>query len=670
MIAATAGSRKADWVVGVGTAAAKPAAAYGAKGGRPVLAIEDLSDPALDRLLAQSDSVFVIGAELSLSEVTSITNRAFAADRGTGALRTGCPVGFLQAPPASLEHLLRRLAAEPASTCSRDLIVDATTPGTVANPVDELCVLDYRHVSAAALRAVGPMRLLAVTGHGMGDLFHLGDDFICGRVRQPSGVPGGLGYLPSCMQHDATCIYKPGGVGLPAYELDADHLFVNACGTARFESGEFGPDFGLWNAALEGRVRSYVGSLRWKDGHGLEGLLYRQLLHAGVPLGRAVALVNAVLSFHHLEREPVLCLLGDPAERVVDRADDVLAPERTPLVGDGDHLPWTDGLAVARISDAGLVAAWQEEALLVGGHGDGQPYFSVVPADGGKGLFLLAYAASSDAKAVRVRLVDGRPMRDRLAEIRRVTATSLNSAIGIAGMYPDAVRQGGRLNVENRMLNIARLRRRIRTDAGALGKLLRGHEKLEREIDALDTQTSEQLLSRIRNTVYRFSEHYQESFALVAVEPVDSCPDCGSDTVRRVQRSLVDSAVSRSETICALCGTLGDVPDDQVVLTLRAPAAVSREQRFTPLLSITNRATAPITGYAVMGVRRAEQYGATGPETPERVSIDPGATEVVPFGFYFAASTAAHQYDLQSAFVSTGRIYMARRPIGVLDSQS
>jgi hypothetical protein len=75
----------------------------------------------------------------------------------------------------------------------------------------------------------------------------------------------------------------------------------------------------------------------------------------------------------------------------------------------------------------------------------------------------------------------------------------------------------------------------------------------------------------------------------------------------------------------------------------------------------------PLAGYAVMGVRRAEQYGATGPETPTRVLIDAGATEVVPFGFHFAASTAAHQYDLQSAFVSTGRIYMARRPIGVLD---
>jgi hypothetical protein len=659
----------ADWVVSVGTADARLANAYGATQGRPTLTLDDPADLALDQLLTHADSVFVIGAELGLRDVTSIVNRAFTATRAGDGLRVGCPVGFLQAPPAGLERLLHRLIEVPAGNRSKDVIIDATTSSTVVNPVDELCVLDYRKVSASTLRAVGPIRLLAVTGHGEGHLFYLGDDFICGRVRQPTGVPGGLGYLPSCMQQDAICVQKPRGVRLPAYELDADHLFVNACGTARFESGEFGPDFGLWNAAMEGRARSYVGSLRWKDGHGLEGLLYRHLLHVGVPLGQAVAIVNAVLPYHHLEREPVLCLLGDPAERVVERADDALDLKRTPSIGNGDQLAWEDGFAVARVSDPDLIAAWQEEALLVGGHGDGQPYFSVVPTSGKEPL-LLAYAASSDTKTVRMRLLDDRPLRERLAQVRHVAATSLNSAIGIVGMYPDAVRQGGRLNVENRILNLARLRRRLKTDGRALGKLLQGHDKLEREVDALDSQTAEQLLRHICVAVYRYSEHYQDSFALTAVEPAGTCPDCGLRTVRRVQHSLVDSAVSRAETLCPLCGTLGDVPDDHVLLALEAPAAVYREQHFTPALSITNQATLPMTGYAVMGVRRAEQYGASGPEMPTRVQIQAGTTGVVSFDFSFAVTTAAHQYDLQSGFVSTGQIYMARRPIGVIEAHA
>ena len=657
----------ASWIVGVGAHGTHLARARARLDGRPVLSASSVHDARIDDVARRADSILVISESLTHGDALSVIERLAAADRSEspGEYDVGCPVGFLHArSAAALDALSARLPPVASRTEPHldDVMVDSTLGSAVHEPAPGLVVLPYHGIKASDIRRAGPMRILAVTAHGMSDHVYLDSDYICGRVRDPARVPRGLGFLPSCMAEPYKCLFRPDGHALPAYELQAQHLFVNSCGSSQFEQGEFGPDFSIWYAALEGHARSYVGTLRWKDGHGLEALLYRHLLNAGYPLGLAVAILNKVLAGHHLEDGPVYCLLGDPLDRVSSARPPAAAAE---INSPASSLAYRGGYARYIIKDSTLISAWRAGRLLIHARERAPIFFSAVPSSREPAVHVFAASYADHDGKITVRADDCRPLAARMEDIAATVSTCLNPGLGIAGMYPNAVRQGGGENIQNRILHIWRLFRRSATDPLSVPRLFRSYQRLEREICDMDEATATELLSRIKRSVYSISDHYRDTFELVGVNSSRKCPRCRVPASQRVLRSLIDSSVGRMELVCPLCGIVEDVPDETVSVSLDSASPVAPGQEFCASLAIANHGSAAIGGYCVAGITRASEYCARGPDSASRVEISPGETKTVDFPFRFKHDARPHLYTIKSALVVTGRIYMSRRPVGI-----
>ncbi len=657
-----------SWIVGIGTYGSDISRKRADRDGREVLSASSVHDPRIDDIARRAYSIFVISDTLMHADAVSLIGRLAAVDRSASGSEfdVGCPVGFLHARTrAAADEFNARQLSGPSQDQSRgtDVIVDSTLASVPSVPAPGLLILPYQEIKASDIRNAGGMRIFAVTAHGMSDHVYLDSDYICGRIPDPSRVPGGLNFLPSCMSEPYNCLFRPHGSKLPAYEIDAQHWFVNSCGSAQFEQGEFGADFSIWYSALEGHARSYVGTLRWKEGHGVEALLYRHLLNAGFPLGLAVAILNKVLQGLHLEQGPVYCLLGDPLDRVTTVPPGQVQQINSP----GSSIDLRNGYARCIITDSVLVSAWMAGKLLLHASGPTAVYFSGVPTLGQRAVHIFAASHAGQDGKTTVRAYDHRSAAARVADIRKTFSTCPTPDLGIAGMYPNSVRQGGAENVRNRILNITRLARRSATDPLSIPNLRRNYQRLERDVSELDKATAIELLGKIKKSVYSISDHYRDTFELVSVNADRKCPHCAAQALRRVLRSMIDSSVERMELICPLCGIISDVPDERLPVTLSSMSAVVPGQEFKTSLTIANNDGLTARGYCVASITRASEYCAQAPDSPAQVEIPPGETRVVDFPFMFKSGTRPHLYTVKSALVVTGRIYMCRRPVGIAE---
>jgi hypothetical protein len=656
-----------SWIAGIGAHAAHLARQHASRDGREVLLANSVHDPRIDDIARRADSIFVISETLTYADAVSVIGRLAMADRSSSAseLDVGCPVGFLHARTReATDEFSARLLSGPslAGSSLTDVIVDSTLASLPREAAPGLVLLPYQGMKASDIRDAGSMRVFAITAHGMPDHVYLDSDYLCGKRRAPARVPGGLHFLPSCAKEPYICLFRPTGSPLPAYEIAAQHLFVNSCGSSQFEQGEFGPDFSLWYSALEGHTRSYVGTLRWKDGHGLEALLYRHLLNAGFPLGLAVAILNRVLSGHRLESGQVHCLLGDPLERVATRVTPDLTQEmKSPECG----MDMSGGFARCVIKDPGLVSAWREGKLLMHAAGPPTVYFSGVPSLREPAVHVFAASYANRNGKTTVRVDDYRPLERRIIEIRKAFTTMPAADFGTAGMYPNAIRQGGAENARNRILNISRIFRQSSTKPQSIPNLFRSYKRLEQDIAGMDKATAADILGRIRKSVFSISDYYRETFEMVGSDSSRSCPRCQMKATQRVLRSLIDSSVERRELICPLCGIIEDIPDERLSAVLSSASPMIPGQEFGVTLTIENHDGATAHGYCAAGITKSDEYCAQAPDSPSWIEIPPGRTRAVNFSFTFKEGTRPHLYTVKSALVVTGRIYMCRRPVGI-----
>ena len=658
--APAAGARPGAWVAGVGRAAALGLARAVADG-REFLAVEHLGDPRLHALGRRARSVLVVADRVSGRDAVALQQAldAEAVHEILPGVRA-CPAGYLHGRDLEMMTFVdakQRIACDRPPV--RDLIVDCTLSGTPRATAEDLVVLRYQDVGRDAVSRHGRLRLLAITAHGMSDLIHLNGDYVCGRSRYLEASGRVAGRLPSCMEEGGTCFFKPAGEPLHAHQIQADHVFVNSCGSLRFEDGDFDPLFNVWYAALEGRARSYVGSVRWKDGHGLEGLLYRHLLAAGHPLGEAVALLNRALRSNELEATgDVYHLLGDPEERLAAGAGAAEAVGELPPGASRVRVHGGWGHLVARSPE--LVSALADGQLLVTVHGRAPFFASAVPA-GASAFHLFLFGFEPITGEVPVEAGSFRRDWERVCDAQRAVVENLSPALGVHRLYPDRVRQGGRKNLEQRLLNVSRLARARFADPAAAARLRTSCRRLFEELDRVDLEIAEWLATTIRDTSYRFSEHYQDSFVLADDAPGGTCYVCGGDLTDRRLRHVLRPDLQRVESMCRRCGGITDVPDRSLTLEIRMAELHAQGEVVEGAVELVAGSGEARTGYCAVAVRRSGKLPIVGRRTLQRIRLEARQAVRVDFELELGAGLPAHQYDLQAAVVSATRIYLVRR---------
>jgi hypothetical protein len=582
---------------------------------------------------------------------------------------TACPLGFLTGRDVAMmtwldakQRRARRSDIEAAALWA-DLVIDSThasAPDAQGGPV-----VPYRATSRDTVTARSDIGLLAITSHGMSDLVHLNDDYLCGRSRYLT-TTAPTGPIPSCQMAEGGCCYfKPDGRPLAGHQLPAAHLFVNSCGSLRFKDGEFDPHFAVWYAAIEGRARSFVGSVRWKDGHGLEGLLYRRLLRQGVALGTAVTLVNRALPGSQIEGEGVYVLLGDPAERLTTTGVRWATP--VTLTAGSSRLQLRDGWAHALVESPPLLQAFTEGGLLVASRDRSGPHHVAVPTDDRSALHLFLFESHDRDSELSIDIADLSPELARVRGLAETIEATLDPKLGMPGLYPDQVRQGRRKNLEARLLQIARLAKRRFTEPAAVNKLHSACRRLFQEADQLDAEIAGWLHERIRTTSYRFSEHYQESFFLAENGVRSTCPLCHGQLSERRLRHVLRPAVRRTELLCRRCGGITDTPDPGFLVLARMEKRQLPGGSAEVTVELVNHTDRRWAGHCTAAVRRSGTYRITQPDPVRRVTAEPHQVTSVPFSFTWDPAMPVHQYDVQAAFVSETQLWLGRCEFWIQD---
>jgi hypothetical protein len=645
-------------IVGVG-AMAKLGLLRAVADGRPFSAVAGLRDVCA----ATARSLYVTVAHVGADEPVALQQRVDAEARaeilpGVAA----CPVGYLTGRDEPMmtwldaKQRLARLSGEQGDAKAVDLLIDCTIAAPPADLAEGLAAVPYRATGRETLAGHERIALLAVTSHGMSDLVHLNDDYICGASRY-LGMQTPAGPLPSCrMAEGPLCFFKPAGRPIAGHEIPADHILVNSCGSLRFDHGDFDPMFAIWYAALEGRARSYVGSVRWKDGHGLEGLLYRHLLRRGTPLGTAVALLNRALLGNQIEGDGVYVLLGDPDERLTPAP----APVPPPRWEKGSPVRLRDGWAHVSVESPRLLRAFAGGDLLVSPGNTGL-HSSMVRTDDGARLHAFLFGYQGLIGDVDVDIDDFGAELARVRGVADALAETLDPVLGMHGLYPDQVRQGRRKNLEARLLQIARLARQRFTEPATADKLRRAYRRLLREADQVDAEIATWMQERIRTTSYRFSEHYQEAFVLAEVGVSGTCHLCGRQLRERRLRHALRPAVRRTELLCHVCGGIADTPEPRVLVRVRLDQRQRAGTGAPVTVELVNRTGEIRQGYCLAAVRRSAQYRIGQPDPVRPVTVGPDEVASVAFHFDWDPAMPDHQYDLQVAFVAQTRLYLGRR---------
>jgi hypothetical protein len=640
----------AAWVVGVGPAAALGLARAVADG-RRFLAVESLDSDRLDDVCCTAGSLHVVAGDLDPDAMARLGRRLAAT--ATAELLPGVPgirLGYLTGrdrPAMTVLDAKQRLGSRGDT---HDVLVDSTL-GAPADADAGLTLVPYQAVGRGTLR--GDIRLLAMTSHGMSDLLHLNDDYVCGRSRYLDLGKADPNRLPSCtMAEDAYCFFKRDGTPLTADALPAEHVLVNSCGSLVVGGGDFGLQFSIWSSALDGRSRSFVGATRWKDGHGLEGHLYRRLLLAGHPLGTAVALLNRALSGHQLESVEVYVLIGDPEERLVEPQPPTSVPVLTAGV---NRVAVRAGFARLEL-DPALADAAATGTLLI--EAPGLVASTVPPA-------VLLSGPADVTGEVDVRVRDLAPELHRARDAAAALRESLDPVLGLQALYPDKVRQGIRKNLEARLVHVARLWKEQATDPTVVPRLLRSLRNLERELGEADAEIAHWMHERIRSSSYRFSEHYQQAFTLAPARPAGDCPLCGGELTARTMAHVLRPEVSRTEFICRRCGGIEDTPDPSLSIRVEMAATNPRGNRAEVSLRLRNDADSDRTGWCLVAVRRSADLPIGHPTPALPVAVDAGSTTAVPFVLDIGPAVPVHQYDLQAAYIGGTRIHLGRRPFWV-----
>ena len=513
----------------------------------------------------------------------------------------------------------------------------------------DVTLLGSDQAGAAYLELLEDPDLLVLAGHSREDLFHLGDDAICGRSRDADGRPPAHDRLPACAL-DGRCV-KAGTV-LPVHELGARALVMNGCNLMRLGGrGSFAPEYTIPFTALEGACNLVVASRRTRFGEAVEQVLLHQLLRAGTPAAEAVRLVNNSLPFSGAET-PDNLVLGDGDWRLFPELDGPGARVDLERAAGGWRLRATGvDTPVLRVRLPDLPAEVHVRSATPEGCGLDLLHALAPEPDGSATLLLFGWR-----RLVAERLdlwIGTEPLAaDSLAALRRAQANQAYARL-FRTYLPRFENQEREL--QSLGVNVARLlreaRHRVRPADEAIGRADEAAELLGR----MDASICGALLERIGRSAFVWLDQYMDvdgRFDVAEQLPGGTrCPYCDSPSVRRVYRHVLLPDVAREFEICQTCGNIADMPLGGLRALFRGPDVLRRGARVAQEVVVRNDSAHRVRGHVGFRVYQADRFGTRVTPAQAPVELAPGEEGAVAFEIDVGDRIPAHMEFMRGFWV-------------------
>ncbi|MFC4770228.1 hypothetical protein [Effusibacillus consociatus] len=660
------GQTTLSYVIGVGRSAGLGALRALADG-REFLAVESLQDEKISHLRFKAKSLYVVVEDLKDEDVVYLQNASNSEPQQEifeGVRAFG--IGYLHARNFEMMTYLdakQRFGSLNRNDNPVDLIIDSFLSEKPRRISEDVIAVPYQEVSRETIAGQSNINLLSITSHGMSDLIHLNSDYICGKSPYLNVSEFKTAKIPSCMEEGGFCFFKKSGNPILAHEIQADHVFINSCGSLRFRESNFDPLFNVSYTVLEGQAKSFVGSIRWKDGHGSESLLYYHLLKSGFTLGEAAFLLNHSLFSNQFEStNDVFYLIGDPDEKL----ENAIPAQRFDELSEGENrIRIEGGFKILKISSPTLIKSFFDCQLFIWIKNKKSLFVSSIPTTTQEALYVFLYAYEDIADEFIIEVNRFHKTYLKVLEKYQLIEQNLSPSLGLNRLYPNWIKQGGKKNLENRILNISRLYKSSFTDPNMTEKLYSSCKKFLDEVDQLDVEIAQALYDSISKTSFRFSEHYQDNFLLKTMEEEKRCYICGKKLIHRYLRHILRPSLFRVEMICTNCGGIEDKPDLLFSMQINFDELFKRNSVHKVTVRLTNDSEKEYDGFNLVSVRRSAEYAVCPKQAIQRVSVKPRAALDVEFDMEIGKDVPVHQYNIQTAFVSTTQIFLATRSFWV-----
>lgn len=632
--------------------------------GREYLAINDLRDRRLLSLKGKATDLYIVTDILTEDDVLFIHNHFLQSKRDQPFCGISMfPIGYLHGRNLEMmtfldakQRLFNKLNKN--SYSFNNIVIDAFLNQEPIEKCTNVKVIPYSKVNAELLRNQQNINVLAVTSHGMSDLVHLNQDYLCGKSPYLS-IDSVNGRFPCCMYSPYQC-QKTTGNALLAHEVSAQHVLINSCGSLKFKESDFDPLFNISYSMLEGKSLSFVGSLRWKDGGGSEGLLYCLALNLGLSLGEAVSLLNASLFYNQYEAsDNVYCLLGDPTTRTATLTKSKLA---TPISGEIQEITLKSNLEIFEILSASLIQAFFESKLLVEVAHPDSLFASIVPSQDKNKLYLLLYRYDEEEIVTTIKFHAPHQTLSKVIESYQIIEQNLDRGLGLNRLYPQNIQQGDKKDIENSVSNISRIYKSCFTSLSSVKKLSLACDRFLKKIDRIDLEIANSLYDAVRQTSFRFSEHYQTNFLLDYDNQCQGrCYICERPLVYRHLRHILNPCISRFETICVVCGGIEDKPNLNVSLEILLTEDFSIDFANNVILRIINNSEKVLSGYCLIAVRKSKDWAIEISEPIIKCLVLPNESIEQKFEVLLKDNIKIHQHVMQAAFVTNTQVFLAGR---------
>jgi hypothetical protein len=541
-------------------------------------------------------------------------------------------------------------------------VFTAEAAGRETDP--DVTLLGSDQAGAAYLELLEDPELLVISGHSREDLFHIGEDAICGRSRDAEDAPPEHDRLPACAR-DGRCV-KPGAI-LPVHELRAKALVMNGCNLMRLGGrSSFAPEYTIPFTALEGTCNLVIASRRTRFGDETGHVLLHQLLRAGTPAGEAARLVNNTLPFSCAE-VPDNIVLGDGDWRLYPEPEGPEARIELERAPGGWRLRAADvDTPVLRVRLPDLPAEVHVRSATPDGCRLDLLHAVAPEPDGGATLLLFGWrrlVADSLELWIGTEPLAG----DALAALRRAQR---NLAYGrlFRGYVPRFENQERELQSSG--VRVTRLlreaRHRVRSADEALGKAAEAVEHLGR----MDAAICGALLERIGTSAFVWLDQYMEvdgRFDVAEHLPAGArCPYCESPVVRRVYRHLLLPEVAREFEICQTCGNIADLPLGGPRARFRGPDVLTRGASVGQEVVVCNSSSHRVLGHVGFRVYQADRFGTRVTPAQAPVELEAGEERAVAFEIDIGERIPAHMEFMRGFWVGALDVSVFQKNIWVV----